>query len=87
MAREEKRAETRVRVEREESKIVSVAESGAAAGGGGCFGIACGEWDEAGDGGPSGKDMEGKDEVMEEGMWTSSHFWDSSPVSCREWVE
>jgi hypothetical protein len=75
IASDENNAVTRVRLESDESKIARVAEIGAGAGSG---------WFCEGEGVSvrSGKDMDGNDDVRED--CTSSHFWDSSPVSCLE---
>lgn len=82
MASEETNADILVRVGSEESNIDIVAERGTGAGagawGGGLGRISCDEASVC-----SGNDMEGKEEVRDDGM--SSHFWESSPpVGCLE---
>lgn len=65
IAKEENNALTRARVDREESKMASVADTGTLVS---CERCRTGEEFSV----CSGKDIEGKDEVMDEG--TSSHF-------------
>lgn len=72
MANEERRAFIRVRVEREESKIIKVADRGA------CTATAR----EADKGSPCSKEMDGYEEVNDD--CTSSHFCEPSFVSCPE---